>query len=194
MRVSRGPVREALKRLAAEGVVRLTRHRGAYISALSRIEANELLVVLEELTGLMARLAAQTVNAGGHAERIRQAFEWLDAYKTGRPSVNEFIEKRRHFYDTLMEVGENHQLHRILPTMQIHLLRLQTEPYLSPEAHALQLLEYAEITTAVLDGMPTQAERAMRKHIRRTRGRYEALPDEAFWPDDRTQRPAHAEP
>ena len=35
-RVSRGPVREALKRLAAEGVLTLTRHRGAYVRAMSR--------------------------------------------------------------------------------------------------------------------------------------------------------------
>jgi len=34
--VSRGPVREALKRLAAEGIVSLTRHRGAYIRVLTR--------------------------------------------------------------------------------------------------------------------------------------------------------------
>src|SRR6267143_6057203 len=68
--VSRGPVREALKRLAAEGVVTLNRHRGAYLRVLTRAEVYETLVVLEVLTGLMARLAAETVNRGGHARQI----------------------------------------------------------------------------------------------------------------------------
>ena len=53
--VSRGPVRDALKRLAAEDLVKLSRHKGAYISALSRRDATDLLLVLVVLTGLMAR-------------------------------------------------------------------------------------------------------------------------------------------
>jgi DNA-binding GntR family transcriptional regulator len=181
LRVSRGPVREALKRLAAEGVVMLTRHRGAYIRALSRAEADETLVVLEVLTGLMARLAAETVNAGDHAERIRKAYEWLGVYKNGQASSNEYIEKRRHFYDTLVEIGGNEQLGRIMPTMQIHLLRLQVQPYLTRQGRQEQLRDYAEITEAVLAGKPQQAERAMRRHIRRARTRYRRLPDDAFW-------------
>jgi len=179
--VSRGPVREALKRLTAEGVVMLTRHRGAYIRALSRTEADETLVVLEMLTGLMARLAAETVHAGDHAERIREAYEWLSAYKNGRASANEYIEKRRQFYDTLVDIGDNEQLKRIMPTIQIHLLRLQVQPYLTGKSRAEQLRSYAEVTAAVLAGKPALAERAMRRHIRRTRVRYESLPDEAFW-------------
>jgi DNA-binding GntR family transcriptional regulator len=179
--LSRGPVREALKRLAAEGVVMLTRHRGAYIRALSRSEANEALVVLEVLTGLMARLAAETVSAGDHAERILKAYEWLGVYKAGQAVGNEYIEKRRHFYDTLAEIGGNEQLGRIMPTMQIHLLRLQVEPYMTAQGRQEQLRDYALITEAVLAGKPQQAERAMRKHIRRARARYESLPDDAFW-------------
>jgi DNA-binding GntR family transcriptional regulator len=181
LRVSRGPVREALKRLSAEGIVMLTRHRGAYVAALSRTEADEALVVLELLTGLMARLAAETVHAGGHAERIKEAYAWLGAYKNGQASPNEYIDKRRHFYDTLVEVGGNEQLKRILPTMQIHLLRLQVQPYLTSRARAEQLRSYAEVTSAVLAGKASQAERAMRRHIRRSRERYQSLPDEAFW-------------
>jgi len=181
LHVSRGPVREALKRLTAEGVVMLTRHRGAYIRALSRTEADETLVVLEMLTGLMARLAAETVHAGDHAERIREAYEWLNAYKNGQASANEYIEKRRQFYDTLVDIGNNEQLRLIMPTIQIHLLRLQVQPYLTAKSRAEQLRSYAEVTGAVLAGKPALAERAMRRHIRRTRVRYRSLPDEAFW-------------
>ena len=59
LRVSRGPVREALKRLSAEGLVRLIPHRGAYIRKLTRREVMDILVIQETLTALAARLAAQ---------------------------------------------------------------------------------------------------------------------------------------
>ena len=180
--VSRGPVREALKRLAAEGIVSLTRHRGAYIRVLTRAEVDQTLVVLEVLTGLMARLAAETVRRGGHAAKMREAFRWLAIYKAGSDSGIEQIEKRRHFYDTLAEIGGNQELDRILPAMQIHLLRMQTLPYQTAEDKRLQLLSYSEVTEAVLAGNPKLAERAMRKHLRRTRAHLKHVSDAAFAP------------
>jgi len=84
----------------------LTRHRGAYIRALSRSEADEALVVLEVLTGLMARLAAETVNAGDHAERIRKAYS--GSRLQGRTAHQQRVHREaRHFYDTLAEIGGN---------------------------------------------------------------------------------------
>jgi DNA-binding GntR family transcriptional regulator len=179
LKVSRGPVREALKRLSAEGVITLTRHRGAYVRALTREEADEMLMVLEILCGLMARLAAEAVNQRDNAERLREATGWLGAYKHGEP-VQDEIGKRRHFYDTLAIIGGNRQLNRIMPTMQIHVLRLQIQPYLNAAARRAQMQGYAETTRAVLAGDAPRAERAMRKHIRRTRARYVELPDGAF--------------
>jgi DNA-binding GntR family transcriptional regulator len=180
LNLGRSPVREAFKRLAVEGIVTLTRHRGAYIRALTRTEADETLVVLEVLTGLMARLAAEAASRGGHGERIRQAYESLKIYKDRQRADIDNIDKRRHFYDTLAELGGNPQLARILPTMQIHLLRLQVQPYMTAARLGEQLRDYAEITEAVLAGNARRAERAMRKHIRRARARYLQLPDEAF--------------
>jgi DNA-binding GntR family transcriptional regulator len=179
LKVSRGPVREALKRLSAEGVITLTRHRGAYIRALTRHEADETLVVLEVLCGLMARAAAEAVNQRDNADRLREATGWLSAYRRGQ-AVPDELAKRRHFYDTLAIIGGNRQLNRIMPTIQIHLLRLQIQPYLNAAARRAQLQGYAETTSAVLAGDAARAERAMRKHIRRTRARYTGLPDDAF--------------
>src|SRR5258708_20335204 len=44
--VSRGPVREALKRLAAEGIVTLNRHRGAFVRAMPRHQLPDTLLTL----------------------------------------------------------------------------------------------------------------------------------------------------
>ena len=80
--VSRGPVREALKRLAAEGVLTLTRHRGAYVRALSREEVRDSLMVLEALVGLMANLAAKRIAETDNAARMREAFERCSRSRT----------------------------------------------------------------------------------------------------------------
>ena len=178
--MSRGPVREALKRLDAQGVVELTPHRGAYICAMGREEAGDLLVILEDLTALMVRLAAQAVSWGANAEEMSEAYQWLEKFRDGSAGDIAFIEKRRHFYDTLMVIGGNRQLHAVMPIMRIHLLRLQAQPYLSAEDRQNRLDEYSAITHAVLAGDAKAAERAMRRHLKQMQKRIARLPDDAF--------------
>ncbi len=57
--VSRVPVREALRELSAEGLVRLERHRGASVTEVTPQMVAELVEVRALLEGLNARLAAQ---------------------------------------------------------------------------------------------------------------------------------------
>jgi DNA-binding GntR family transcriptional regulator len=57
--VSRNPIREALRTLAAEGLIEVTARRGAIVASLSPQEAEELLEVRATLESANARLAAR---------------------------------------------------------------------------------------------------------------------------------------
>lgn len=179
LKVSRGPVREALKRLAAEGLVSLIPHRGAYIRALARHEVHDVLLVQEMLTGLAARLAAQAINAGNNRVDFEAAYRHLRAFRDHAESIA-FLEERSRFYSTMIRIGGNHELGRMMPAMQIHLLRLQFHQHLTPKDRARQFKEYDALVAAILDGNQNGAERLMRQHIRRTRLAIERLPDSAF--------------
>jgi DNA-binding GntR family transcriptional regulator len=179
LKVSRGPVREALKRLSAEGIVTLTLHRGAYIRALQREESKKILMVLEVLTGLAAQLAAAEIENDGNKRRMREAYEHLkQIHESG--GVVSYLDERRNFYDTVIEIGGNEQVARILPTMQIHLLRMQFRSFWSAEENESRFNDYSLITSAILDGDPKRAEKQMRAHIRRVRLGIDQLPDKAF--------------
>lgn len=177
--VSRGPVREALKRLAAEGVLTLTRHRGAYVRALSRLEVRDSLVVLEALVGLMANLAAKHIGDGDNRAKMRKAYERLHAFRHDGGTAA-FLDERRRFYDTMLEIGGNLELKRILPLMQIHLLRMQFQAYIAPHDREKQFNEYQTITDTILAGDGVRAQKVASLHIRRTRLSIMRLPDEAF--------------
>ncbi len=62
--VSRGPVREAIRQLAAQGLVQKRSRRSAVVSALTRDEFLEAYQVRESLEVLAARLAVKS-NRGG---------------------------------------------------------------------------------------------------------------------------------
>jgi DNA-binding GntR family transcriptional regulator len=176
--ISRGPVREALKRLEAQGVVSLSRHRGAYVHAFTRAETADLLVILEALTAVMARAAAEAVARGADGAEVRAALGQLK----GEGGDGGLISQRRHFYDALIAIGGNGQLAAIMPLMRIHLLRLQVQPWFSADDLHDRTAEYAAITDAVLAGDAKAAERAMRHHMQRMTARLQRLPDAAFPP------------
>jgi len=177
--VSRGPVREALKRLAAEGVLTLTRHRGAYVRAMSRLEVRDSLMVLEALVGLMANLAARRIGEDENTARMREAHARLLAFKDDGGTAA-FLDERRRFYDTIIQIGGNLELKRMLPLMQIHLLRMQFQAYITPRDREKQFKEYATITETILSGDSLRAQKVAGLHIRRTRLSLMRLPDEAF--------------
>lgn len=62
-KVSRTPVREALRHLATSGLVEMRRHQGAVVKALTIRELMEMFQVMAELEGLCARLAARRMRS-----------------------------------------------------------------------------------------------------------------------------------
>ena len=177
--ISRGPVREALKRLAAEGIVTLNQNRGAYVRSLTRKEVSDLLRVVEVATGLVARLAAENIGDGPLRDAFTAAGEALLRFETLGDSL-EFMDRRRDFWDVLIRASDNVELSRIMPLMQIHLLRLQFQTHLTTQDRRKQFQEYRAMIAAILSGNGPRAERITRIHIRRTRISISRLPPEAF--------------
>jgi DNA-binding GntR family transcriptional regulator len=179
LKVSRGPVREAFKRLAGEGVLVLSKHRGAFIRAQTREEVRDMMSVLEVLAGLAAKLAARHISEGDNRERLESAF--ATAMQEGEEGETlAFLEQRRRFYDTLYDIGGNRELAHMVPRMKIALLRLQFQAFVSRKQHESQLRELSAIAEAVLEGDPKKAERIARAHLRRRRLSLTTLPDEAY--------------
>lgn len=177
--VSRGPVREALKRLAAEGVVTLSQNRGAFIRALNRKDADDLLRVLEVNSALGAELATRQIAKGHMRAEFDAAAEKLLSHESIGDS-RDFIEARRAFYDVLFQASDNLELIRIVPLMQIHLLRLQFQMHISAEDRKKQFDEYRAVIAAIRAGQARRAGRLVKIHIWRTRLSISRMPDDAF--------------
>lgn len=177
--VSRGPVREGLRRLEVTGIVSQSRHRGAFVRKLSRREANDLVVAIEPLSILIASLAARAVSSASASESAEVA-RHLGPYIEQREDTGALLSQRRHFYDLLVKFGGNSQIPSILPIMRIQLMRLQVQSYDDAENRRRHLEDYSRIASAVADGNVKEAERAMMQHMRNLKKALDTLPDEAF--------------
>lgn len=164
MGVSRGPVREAFNRLAANGIVSLNLQRGAQVRKLSLEEAIGILVIIQSLVGLAARFAAERI-APPDAGRLQQALDRVAGFDPASSAPDHAL-ARDHFYATLSEMSGNAELKRILHTVQIHLIRTQYRVAMA-DTHRYRHTDYRRIAAAVTAGKPAAAEKAARSHIGR---------------------------
>ena len=165
--VSRSTVREALKILAANGVVELVPHRGAVIRGLSLTDAEKLLALLEVLTGLAARLAANNIDRGQNRKLFMAASKPLiDARSTNE--LDRILDERARYYQTMLDIADNSELRRAMPMPRAHLFRNQFYGFLSKVDLRAMVTEYRNITKAILTGSGAKAERYARRHIQRT--------------------------
>jgi DNA-binding GntR family transcriptional regulator len=177
--VSRSSVREALKILATRGVIELTPHRGAVIRPLSRGEAAQLLLVLEVLCGLAARLATLHIDRPGNRRKLEVVARTL-AGTGGSPAL---LDERPHLHQALLDIADCPELARVMPLPRIQLFRTQFHDHLSRAGMAEMQREYAGVIEAIVACDAARAERRMRAHIVCTGERVQALTDAAFGPD-----------
>jgi DNA-binding GntR family transcriptional regulator len=112
---SRGPLREALGRLASEGLVTITPRRGAVVTQLTRREFIDAYQVREALETLAVRLAVPRLSEAEIAH-LREMCELMErAARAGEVQV--FFETNNRFHEALVRASGNrklHELHRLL--------------------------------------------------------------------------------
>lgn len=163
--ISRGSLREAFSRLAAEGLLDLVPNRGALVKRLTRKELISLFRIREVLEGLAARQAAEVIHQDDNLQKFSKM--WEQAAADGQ-SLNSsaFTEKNSLFHSSLVSIADNKQLAELLNKLQIRVVMFQFSRALQPNDIEHSLREHIPIAEAILSGDPDAAEAAMRTHLR----------------------------
>src|SRR6476620_10278520 len=130
--VSRGPLREAIGRLASEGLVTVRPRRGAVVRSLSKEEFVELYQVREALEMLAVRLAVPRLGDDGVAdlERLLAAM----AAHAERGEVAEFFEANSAFHLRLVEAAGNEKLRELYDQLLAQLGRYRLRSLSTPRS------------------------------------------------------------
>ncbi|MEZ5735600.1 MAG: GntR family transcriptional regulator [Novosphingobium sp.] len=179
LNISRGSLREALKQLSAAGIVTLNRFRGAYITSLDHKSVLDLLETLEPLARLAAKLAARNCSSETNKRRMLAAAEAID--KASRQHNRAlYLEERRNFYSTMIDIGGNRELERAMPLSRTDLFRAQVEPVQTEKQRKLHESGYAKIAKAIVSENVAAADKAMERHFAGTRKTMSELPEDTF--------------
>jgi DNA-binding GntR family transcriptional regulator len=178
--VSRGPVREALHRLAGLGLVVIEPHRGVVVRRLTRDDVATLYEVREVIEGLAARLAAKNVKqrkGGKELRAIRQKMRKARREK----DVSRYMGTNEELHQKIVELSGNQWLAHLIDHMHLHTFRLGfAQLMVSLEDLAKSEDEHEKIIQAILDGDLAKAERVMRTHVKNSARMVHKLPDNSF--------------
>lgn len=161
--LSRTPVREALKQLEQEGLIRSFAQRGSFVSELSVQDIFEIYQLRELLECAAAAVAAERMPRSNAEDLLAALNDAERALTKGRNQDAFDVDVELH--RRIIEVMRNRRLEAFLDTLkdQVHRIR-----YLSPKVPGrLQstIAEHKEIVEAIRSGNPAAADRAMRRHL-----------------------------
>ncbi len=177
--VSRGPLREALRQLSAEGLVEIIPHRGAQVRRLTRTEILELFQIRAQLEAMAGRLAASRMILSDIRDQFAKATTMVFDDKP-RLSTAEYICENNSFHGAILRAAGNSQLVRLYENMQLGLIMSQISAALPTEIIATSLKEHRQIAEAILAADERRAAKALLGHLTRAMDYMRLMPDKFF--------------
>jgi DNA-binding GntR family transcriptional regulator len=178
--VSRGPIREAIGRLAAEGLVTVRPRRGAVVRSLSKDEFLELYQVREALEMMAVRLAVPRLEPGDIAELDGLIVEMID--HSMREEIAEFFEANIAFHARLVEASGNATLQELYGQLVGRMGRYRMRSLTLRGNLQRSIAEHGAILGAAKRGDADRAAHLMSEHIRVPQRRLQALTEEELAP------------
>jgi DNA-binding GntR family transcriptional regulator len=172
--VSRGPVREAIRHLAAEGLVTERPRRSAVVSALSREEFVQAYQVREALEVLAVRLAVPRVDAAllvvldGLIDEMERC--------AARADASAFFDANARFHGRLVEASGNRRLAEMHGQLTGQMGRYQMRSLALRGSLRRSIAEHRAILRAIRRGDAPRATHLMSEHIRVPQRHLEAAP------------------
>ncbi|HEX3503425.1 MAG TPA: GntR family transcriptional regulator [Xanthobacteraceae bacterium] len=166
LKVSRTPVREALRKLEAEGLVERS-GSGLIVREFSEKDLTEIFYVREALEGMAARLAAENATPGEIAE-IRELLDDMEAVRE-RGDVAALRPLTAEFHRSIGRASHNGRLLQSLESLLEHVRQMQTSTLLQVEGRPAEALkEHRDLLKAIEARDAERAQKLARAHRHKT--------------------------
>ena len=161
--VSRTPVREAIRKLELEGLVKMIPRRGAVVASITISDLEDVLEVRKVLEQLTVKLACEKITDEEIALLKKYHEEFAKAINTN--DLTSLAEKDVSFHDVIYNASHNNRLIQILNNLREQMYRYRLEYIKDRQKRKLLVSEHEKILNAVMNRDSTTAEAAIDAHI-----------------------------
>ncbi len=165
LKVSRTPVREALRKLETEGLVDASRS-GLVVRQSSEEDLIEIFYLREALEGMAARLAAENATRA-EIDELHALFEDMEAV-AARGDIALVRKLTGEFHLLVCRASHNKRLIQSLQGLLDHVRQAQSSTLYMPGRPADALKEHRALLRAIAKRDPDLAETLARQHRRKT--------------------------
>lgn len=123
LRVSRTPLREALRRLAHDGLVTLVPNRGAFVTEMSKDSVRESFEIMAALEALAGELACRHIEDADIAEIEALTFEMQACH--ARRDLPEYYRLNRAIHERIASAARNSLLDEMSHTLNLRIQNLR---------------------------------------------------------------------
>jgi DNA-binding GntR family transcriptional regulator len=166
IKVSRTPLREALKLLEAEGLVELSQNRGARIMSFTQTEARNLFEVIAGLESLAAELAVTRIAATDLAALDDMHARMCAHY--ARLEKDPYFELNNAIHDTIVRASENPVLIATHAGLMLRARRGQYMALVDPFRWQESVEEHTAVMAAFHARDPERVRLIWHRHLLRT--------------------------
>jgi DNA-binding GntR family transcriptional regulator len=161
--VSRTPLREALKVLAAEGLVELLPQRGAIVAQISEDDIRELFPIMAALESLAGELACECATDADIARVQALHAQMIKAYRSGHEG--HYLRLNRRIHEAIFDIAGNETLANMYQQI---LTRMHSHRFIVRKSEANwknAVDDHEEIIEALAARDKRRLPRLLRKHV-----------------------------
>ena len=164
--VSRTPVREALRQLELEGLVKIIPNRGAYVNMITAKDVQDIYAIRSMLEGTCARWATEYITE----EQLEDLEETLclSEYHTRKGNYEKLYELDSLFHEQLYSASNSRILNHVLSDFHDYVKKVRKASIASQGRSVKSTEEHRVIFEAVRARDADRAEELAREHVRHT--------------------------
>lgn len=166
LKISRTPIREALKQLELEGLVESIPNKGVYVKGFSPRDIDDMFEIRLALEGLAIQLAIDRMDEV-HLAKIKDVFELMEFYtlKKDQDKINDL---NILYHETIYQATQSQYFEQLLKDIHYYVSVTSRHSIKQPERLETAIVEHKAILDAIVASDKELAKETIQKHIRKT--------------------------
>ena len=161
--VSRTPVREALRQLELEGLVKIIPNKGAFVTGISKKDVHDIYVIRSLLEGLCVRWTTENITSA-QIDELEEIL-LLASFHLKKGNTDQITDLDGKFHHVLYEASQSRILEHVLSDFHKYVQMARNQSVKIENRAEKSLNEHTAILNAIKSGDKDKAEELANKHI-----------------------------
>lgn len=166
LKISRTPIREALKQLELEGLVESIPNKGVYVKGFSPRDIDDMFEIRLALEKLAIQLAIDRMDEV-HLAKIKDVFELMEFY-TAKQEHEKINDLNILYHETIYQATQSTYFEQLLKDIHYYVSVTSRHSITQPERLETALKEHREILDMIVSKDKDGAKETIQNHIRKT--------------------------